>query len=124
MKTTTIIATIIMILQVNLLFASSDGVPVNTFKQMNNESVLIMAPATPAEATFEDMSPDINVFNLTPVTPKEATFEEESEGSVDLSLAPTTPVEADFSAEETDTAATLDSVAPVTPAQADFTELP
>lgn len=124
MKTITIILTTLFILQVNSLFSNNDGVPVKSIKEMNFSTVLISAPVTPKEATFEETGSAAEIFILTPVTPKEAPFEEETEEISISGLAPVTPAEADFSDSEYSLDPDLVSMAPVTPAEADFTELP
>jgi len=57
-----------------------------------------LAPATPAEATFEDEVPVTDYHNLMPTPPRQATFEDEPVDSILLKvLAPVAPSEADFS---------------------------
>lgn len=69
------------------------------------EIVPLMAPATPAEATFDDADNTgtidttlERVFKLRPVTPKEASFDDIVPGRVgeSFSLLPITPNEATF----------------------------
>lgn len=124
MKTTTIILSTLLILQINSLFASNDGVPMTTNKGMSFNAVLFLAPATPKEATFEEMAPIAETFILAPVTPKEASFEDEAEDFNTTRLAPVAPAEADFNDDEPALNIVTVSLAPVTPAKADFTELP
>jgi len=124
MKTTTIILATLLILQINSLFASNDGVPMTTNKGMSFNAVLFLAPATPKEATFEEMTPVAETFILAPVTPKEASFEDEVEDLSITNLAPVTPAEADFNDDEPILNTITVSLAPVTPAEADFTDLP
>jgi hypothetical protein len=118
MKATTIILATVLSLSMNVLFAGNDGVI------LSNEtiSVMALAPSTPSEATFEDMTSTATI-NLAPVTPNDADFSDVApELTVDLSaLAPVTPGEADFSSEELLTTITI-NLAPVTPSVADFTE--
>jgi hypothetical protein len=123
MKTNTIILATLLILQVSFLFASNDGVPVNTNKEMNLSTVLLLAPSTPKEATFEEMAPKAEILVLAPFTPTEATFEDEAEGFSISSLAPVTPAEADFNDDEPALNGNTVSMAPVTPSEADFNEL-
>lgn len=124
MKTTTIILATLLMLQINSLFASNDGVPMTTNKGMSFDAVLFLAPATPKEATFEEMAPIAETFILAPVTPKEASFEDEAEVLSITRLAPVAPAEADFNDDEPALNIVTVSLAPVTPAKADFTELP
>jgi len=123
MKTTTIILATLLILQINSLFASNDGVPMTTNKGMSFNAVLFLAPATPKEATFEEMAA-AETFILAPVTPKEAAFEDEAKDLNITCLAPVTPAEADFNDDEPALNIVTVSLAPITPANADFTELP
>ena len=121
MKATTTIFAAVLTLSMNVLFASNDGAAVNS---ESNSFHISLAPATPAEATFEEMNDaTANFVNLAPSTPFEADFSDAiSETTLDITtLAPVTPSEADFSNEEilTDSITTL---APVTPDFADFTE--
>jgi hypothetical protein len=123
MKTITIILATLLIVQVNSLLASNDGVPVKTNKEMSSGAVLLLSPSTPKEATFEEMAPAAEIFVLAPVTPKEASFEDETEDLSITNLAPVTPAEADFNDDEPAQNTDTISLAPVTPAEADFTEL-
>ena len=118
MKATTTILAAVLTLSMNVLFASNDGAPVNS----ETNSVLTLAPSTPSEATFEDMTGLTAVFNLAPVTPDEADFPDvDAESTIDFSLlAPVTPSEASFSDDEIPVNNV--NLAPVTPAVADFTE--
>ena len=124
MKTNTIIFATLLILQVSSLFAINDGIPMNTNKEMNLSTVLLLAPVTPKEATFEEMSPTAEILFLAPVTPKEASFEDEAEGFSINHLAPVTPAEADFNDDEPALNANTISLAPETPSEADFSDLP
>jgi hypothetical protein len=123
MKTITIILATLLILQINSLFASNDGVPMKANKEMSFNAVLSLAPVTPKEATFEEMATAAETFILAPVTPKEAAFEDEAEDLSITNLAPVTPAEADFNDDEPAQNTDTISLAPVTPAEADFTEL-
>jgi hypothetical protein len=123
MKTTITILATLFILQINFLFAGNDGIPLNTNKEMNFRIILLLAPVTPREATFEDVTPLKEVILLSPVTPKEASFEDESE-DLTISLAPEPPSEADFDDDDALLNADVVSLAPSTPATADFTDLP
>jgi hypothetical protein len=125
MKTiTTIFLTGIMILQVNSIFANSDGVPMGSNKEMNLSAFLLSAPVTPKEATFEEFSTAAEITLLAVVTPKEATFDDETEIFMMARFAPVTPAEADFNDPEPIYNAPVISLLPVTPTEADFTDLP
>ena len=118
MKATTTILAAVLTLSMNFLFANNDGAAVNS---ESNSFHISLAPATPAEATFENA--DDATINLAPIAPIEADFSDIApEVVIDFSImAPVTPSEADFSNDEilTDSITTL---APVTPDFADFTE--
>jgi hypothetical protein len=94
-------------LQFNTIFASGNfsESPVLSNEVVNGITATMLAPTTPAEATFEadfsDGAPvtEIHNFNLAPVTPKEADFEDENgtnNASSIRDLAPVTPNDADF----------------------------
>jgi hypothetical protein len=119
MKATTMIMAAVLTLSVNILFASNDGVAVNS---ENNSFSTSLAPVTPSEATFEEMN-DAASATLAPVTPALADFSDElSETTNDISaLAPATPPEADFSPEEEQAGNTI-AIAPYTPTVADFSD--
>ena len=124
MKTNTIILASLLILQVNSLFASSDGVPVKANKEMNFSNIILLVPVTPKEATFEETLLVTETIVLAPVTPKEATFGDKAEDIVITCLAPQTPAEADFNDDEAELDTVTVILPPVTPAEADFPELP
>lgn len=120
MKATTTILAAVLILTVNVLFASNDGAAVNS---ESNSFHISLAPSTPAEATFEDANDAIAVaFILAPVTPIEADFSDViSETTIDITtLAPVTPIEADFATDDETT--NVSALAPVTPSAADFSD--
>ena len=118
MKATTIILATVLTLSMNVLFAGNDGVAVNS----ETNTVLVLAPSTPAEATFEDMTEATATFNLAPVTPIEADFSDVvTELTINITtLAPVTPSEADFATDDETTNASV--LAPVTPSVADFSD--
>ena len=121
MKATTIILAAIFTLSMNVIFASSDGAVVNN--NINSSTFATLAPSTPTEATFEEMTNAIATLSLAPVTPIEADFSDVApEVGIDFSkLAPVTPSEADFSFEEILMNDTM-NLAPITPSVADFSE--
>jgi hypothetical protein len=118
MKATTTILTVVLTLSMDVLFASNDGAAVNS----ETNSVLTLAPSTPSEATFEEMTEATATLNLAPVTPKEADFSDVApQLTIDhLVLVPVTPSEADFSDDEIP----MNNVdlTPITPEVADFNE--
>jgi hypothetical protein len=118
MKATMITLAAILSFTMNVLFAGNSE-PASNFEM---STVLIsLAPAAPAEATFEEM-PAADFSVLAPVTPVEAGFSDVPEMTANISvLAPVTPMEADFSADEMPSAGTI-NLSPVTPDSADFTE--
>ncbi|MCX6244262.1 MAG: hypothetical protein NTU98_06100 [Bacteroidetes bacterium] len=120
MKATTIILAAVLTLSINALSASNDRSPLNNVMNSMNVS---LAPSTPSEATFEDITYMTAAVNLAPVTPSEADFSDAApEPMIDFGkLAPVTPGEADFSDEDIQTINTI-SLAPVTPAVADFND--
>lgn len=118
MKATTIILAAIFTLSINVLFASSDGAVVNN--NIKSSTFTTLAPSTPAEATFEDMTE--TTIDLAPVAPIEADFSDAiPETTIDITtLAPVTPGEADFASDEE--TAHIIALAPVTPSVADFSD--
>jgi hypothetical protein len=86
-------------------------------------SVNYLAPVTPCEATFEDVS-EMYFAGIAPVTPDAATFDDAPESGFALSaseFAPATPAEASFD-DCTPEKPCIDvhRIAPVTPETADF----
>ena len=72
MKATSTILAAVLTLSINLLFANNDGAAVHS---ESNSFHTTLAPATPAEATFEDANDaTANFVNLAPATPIEADF--------------------------------------------------
>jgi hypothetical protein len=122
MKTIIILAAVLM-LQINSIFANVEGVPVNKNEEMAIPSVLMLAPSTPQEATFEELVPSAEISTAAPVTPKEATFDDAVDDIRTFILAPVVPSEADFNDSEEVAVSVGISMAPATPAEADFTEV-
>jgi hypothetical protein len=121
MKATTTILAAIFTLSLNVLFASNDGAAVNNM--MTPSIFTALAPATPAEATFEEVNDaTATAFILAPVSPIEADFSDAiSETTIDITtLAPVTPIEADFTSDDDTT--NVSFLAPVTPSVADFSD--
>jgi hypothetical protein len=121
LKATMIILAAVLTLSMNVLFASNDGAAV--INNMKSSTFTALAPATPAEATFEDVNDATAIaFNLSPVSPIEADFSDEfSETTIDIiTLAPVTPIEADFASDDETTNASV--LAPVTPSVVDFSD--
>jgi hypothetical protein len=120
MKATTTILAAVLTLSMNVLFAGNDETLLRT---ETNTFLSSLAPATPAEATFEDVNEaTIAAFILAPVSPIEADFSDAiSETTIDITtLAPVTPIEADFASDDDTT--TVSVIAPVTPSAADFSD--
>jgi len=98
MKATTltfIIATVLA-LQVNLLFAGNESI---SAPAANESAAMSLAPSTPNEATFDDMSTERSApADLAPVTPAMADFEDavDTISTDNVNLTPITPNEADF----------------------------
>ena len=121
MKATITILATIFALSMNVLFASNDGAAV--INSMTSSTFTALAPATPAEATFEEVNvATANAFILAPVSPMEADFSDAvSETTIDITtLAPVTPSEADFASDDEITNVSV--LAPVTPSVADFSD--
>lgn len=95
------------ILIIAILFLS--GMTINTSyaskppaqKALSTTTMQILAPATPAEADFNDayIILTFEIAALAPTTPVEANFNDDIIDLTDfiIAFAPTTPVEADFS---------------------------
>ena len=121
MKATTITLAAIFTLSMNVLFASNDGAAV--INNMTSSTFTALAPITPAEATFEEVTDaTATAFILAPVSPIEADFSDAiSETTIDIfTLAPVTPSEADFATDNETTNVSV--LAPVTPSVADFSD--
>ena len=121
MKATTTILAAVLTLSMNVLFASNDGAVVNN--NINSSTFTTLAPATPAEATFEDVNDaTVNIVNLASSTPFEADFSDAiSETTIDITtLTPVTPSEADFASDNETT--NVSALAPATPSAADFSD--
>jgi hypothetical protein len=121
MKATITILAAILTLSMNVLFASNDGAAVNT--TMNSSTFTTLAPATPAEATFEEVNDaTASAFILAPVSPIEADFSDAiSETTINITtLAPVTPIEADFASDDETT--NVSAFSPITPSVVDFSD--
>lgn len=95
MKTFTILFAAVLTLTVNVLFAGNDGA--SLISNTASISTTLLAPGTPAVATFEDATEDIALTSLTPTTPVEADFNDSAVQEINIStLAPVTPAFADF----------------------------
>jgi hypothetical protein len=136
MKTTKItmktlyICAVLLGFQINTIFAatSSGGSTVSSNTTESVISATVIAPATPAEATFEDIamanSDETDLALLAPVIPMTADFSDGAPVSdLQVNLAPVTPKEADFEeVSATENVQSIDGLAPVTPENADFEE--
>ncbi|MEI6889026.1 MAG: hypothetical protein ACOYM0_06345 [Bacteroidales bacterium] len=121
----TLILTGMFLFSVNTMFASTEGAS----KEMNSEPVsltsIVLAPVTPAFATFEEISEStvsiLTISDFAPTTPVDATFEDvlNTEMIFD-SLAPVLPVSATFEDEMATPSIDVASLAPATPLFADF----
>ena len=120
MKTSTIIIAAVLTLQAGILFAGNDNAPAAS----NDNSVITLvsiAPATPAEATFEEVAPINEFVKLVPATPAEATFDDVAGDLVPTcNLAPLTPDQADFIDAVDTTIIDNGILSPVAPTEADF----
>ena len=123
MKTTTIFLAASLVLFLNTVFASNEGVPASTNRGLILISMVLSAPVTPKEATFEELIPSTELSILAPVTPNEASFEGQDDDTNTTDLFPLTPASADFNDDGIDSFPDLKSFAPVTPYEADFPEL-
>lgn len=119
MKAITIILATLFTLHMNVLTAGNDIVVSAPASGTSTLNLSALIPATPAEATFEEMTMEIPAPGaLAPVSPDEAEFEEVSPVADPVMFAPVTPAEAEF--EEIIPVADPMRLAPVTPAEADF----
>ena len=104
MKMDTRIISLLTILAFN--FSTSFANTNVTFTEIRpvERTIIHLAPASPGEADFNDLVPEVNSSNtiIMPVTPKEATFYDETyqesinEEPLLKSLSPSTPKEAGF----------------------------
>ena len=88
-----------LLLHAGILFAGNETTSTSTVNQPATISLTLLAPATPAEATFEEINPGMLDFTfLAPVMPVNADFTDVAPvASMSLTkLAPVTPVVADF----------------------------
>ena len=129
MKAITTIKTLILtgmfLFSVNIMFASSHS----DSRYMNSEAAslntLILAPSTPAFATFEEISEStvsiLTISDFAPTTPVDATFEDAMDAVMIFDgLAPVLPVSATFEDEMATSGIDVASLAPATPLFADF----
>ena len=119
MKASTILLATALTLSMNVLFASNDGAVMNRETTSNFTS---LAPSTPTEAIFEEISDATNTIVLAPATPMEADFTDAvAESTINITtLAPVTPIEADFATDDETTNVSV--LSPVTPSVADFSD--
>lgn len=110
----------VLTLQAGILFAGNDNAPASS-NDNSTITLVSIAPTTPAEATFEEVTTINEVAPLVPATPTEATFDDVTSDLVPAwNLAPVTPGSADFN-DAVDATITENGVlAPVTPTEADF----
>lgn len=93
MKTITIIITAVLALNVSLLNAST---PNPTRPVTTPNTISILAPVVPMEATFSDSIIEMDYSVLAPAVPAEANFEDTILVNDNLALLPEVPAEADF----------------------------
>ena len=120
MKTTITILAAALTLQAGFLFADNDNKLNPVANESSMASTISLAPATPMEATFEDLA-TISMTDLMPVTPSEATFDDVTATlPLSIDLSPETPSMADF--EDTTDESAIDNgfLAPAMPVVADF----
>ena len=135
MKTKIYMMTVILVMNIPLLYAGDPLVPVTKAGSKPNDvsfSVAYLAPVTPREATFTDhgtVSPSlirhISSITLTDVIYdfiNEQAFIPESGSFFLMRLAPVTPTEAGFEDLDIETVKTTVNLVPVTPATAEFNE--
>jgi hypothetical protein len=96
MKTTIILLTALLTLQVSVLFAGKHSDVIPGTKETPIVAVTSLAPVAPATATFDDASPAADLTALAPVTPSEATFSDEPATDNLSTFEPVIPAEADF----------------------------
>ncbi|MDP1621715.1 MAG: hypothetical protein Q8M08_05170 [Bacteroidales bacterium] len=128
MKKTNIIIAVVFALNVNVLFAgNNENNSAPNCYDYNNNTMNALAPVTPCEAIFEDVTvSDISLMDvkgLTPVVPVEALFGDEVETEFNLStkdISPILPNEATFEDIDLNFGINLNVLSPSTPAFADF----
>jgi hypothetical protein len=126
MKTTTIIIASVLSLQAMFLFAGNSETKSTVLSETVSFGISVLAPVTPAEATFEEItvSDDFSFTfsELAPLAPIEADFSDVvPEKNLDLTiLAPIIPAEADFTENIDDLTIIISTLAPLAPAEADF----
>jgi len=120
MKSATILLAAVLTLSLNVVFARTGG---TAMISETSSSRISIAPVTPVEATFEEMTDATATFTLlAPVTPAEADFSDAiPETTIDIAaLAPVTPGEAEFGLD--DVVANANALDPITPSVADFSD--
>ena len=121
MKTTTTILAVIFTLQTGLLCAGNETLTTPATETTSSLNILLLAPSSPVEATFEDIAVDDTFFGLSPVTPTDASFEDFSSAMISVNtLSPIIPAFADFSDTIDQVAIDLGQLSPVTPFEAAF----
>jgi hypothetical protein len=78
MKAKSIIIAAVLALQINVLLADNNNSSAPAVIVNNSVNAMSLAPATPMEATFEDMAIEaftIDNGTLAPLAPSEASFE-------------------------------------------------
>lgn len=122
MKTKSIILAAVLTLTASMLFAGNDIVINRIANENTSVTLAAIAPVTPTEATFEEVSTvTIDFANLAPSLPLEADFSDAAPAeNIDMTnLAPAAPVEADFN-DSVEISIDINSLAPSTPFVAEF----
>ena len=122
MKAKSIIIAAVLTITTSILFAGNDIVSNPVANENTSVTLATIAPVTPAEATFEDVSTVVIDFaTLAPSLPLEADFSDIAPVSIiDMTnLAPAAPGEADF-IDSVEVTIDINALAPETPLVAEF----
>ena len=135
MKTKIYMMTVILVLNIPLLYAGDPLVPVTKAGSKPNDvsfSVAYLAPVTPREATFTDHSAvsPLLIRYISSITLTDVIYDFINEeafipefGTFSMAkFAPVTPEEATFEDSEIETVKTTVDLVPVAPATAEFNE--
>jgi hypothetical protein len=121
MKTTTTILAVIFTFQIGVLFAGNETISTPSTEVTSSLNILSLAPSSPVEATFEDITVDNVFLGLSPVTPTDASFEDISVEMISVTnISPIIPSVADFSDTIDPVTIDLGQLSPVTPFEAEF----
>ena len=121
MKTITIILAAIFTLQIGVLFAGNENLTNSTTEITSSLNMVTLAPTSPVEATFEDISLDNTFLGLSPINPMVADFEDFSIEMVPVNdFSPINPSVADFSDTVEQVTIEINQLSPLTPVVTDF----